>query len=103
MEQDFAESYKWFALAADNGDRDSSDKRDTVAARLDKAALAAARRAAQTFTARAQPDEAITVKAPAGGWDRGEGATGARVQQKSPKAASPRSAAATRDTRPERG
>jgi localization factor PodJL len=103
VEQDFAESYKWFALAADNGDRDSSDKRDTVAARLDKAALAAARRAAQTFTARAQPDEAITVKAPAGGWDRGEGATGARVQQKSPKAASPRSAAATRDTRPERG
>lgn len=103
VEQDFAESYKWFTLAADNGDRDSSDKRDSIAARLDKTALAAARRAAQTFTARAQPDEAINVKAPAGGWDRGEGATGARVQQKPPKAASPRSAAATRDTRPERG
>jgi localization factor PodJL len=67
--QNFAESYKWFALAANQGDDDAAKKRDEVATHLDQQSLAAARLAVQTWTAEPQPDEAITVKTPAGGWD----------------------------------
>ena len=70
VEQNLAESYKWFALAANQGDVDSSRKRDDVAARLDPQSLVAARLAVQTFTAEAQPEDAVRVKAPPGGWDR---------------------------------
>jgi localization factor PodJL len=70
VEQNFAESYKWFALAAQQGDQDAGRKRDDVAARLDSQSLVAAKLAAQTFTAESQPEEATTVKSPAGGWDR---------------------------------
>lgn len=70
VEQNFAESYKWFTLAAAQGDQDAGRKRDDVAARLDAKSLTAAKLAAQTFTPEAQPDEAINVKAPPGGWDR---------------------------------
>lgn len=69
-EQNLSESYKWFALAAAQGDADAARKRDDIAARLDAQALAAARLAVQTFTPEPQPDEAINVKAPPGGWDR---------------------------------
>jgi localization factor PodJL len=69
-EQNLAESYKWFALAAVQGDTDAARKRDDIAARLDEQALAAARLAVQTFTPESQPDEAVNVKAPPGGWDR---------------------------------
>jgi len=65
-----AESYRWFALAAANGDSDAAKKRDEVAARLDPRTLAAAKLAAQTFTAEREPDEATNLKAPPGGWDR---------------------------------
>jgi localization factor PodJL len=70
VEQNLAESYKWFALAANQGDRDSASKRDDVAARLDQASLMAAKLAAQTFVVKQQPDEAVNVKAPPGGWER---------------------------------
>jgi localization factor PodJL len=70
VEQNLAESYKWFALAAQQGDHDAAGKRDDVAKRLDPQSLVAAKLAAQTFTAEAQPDEAVNVKAPPGGWDR---------------------------------
>ena len=70
IEQNLPESYKWFSLAASQGDRDAAKKRDDVGARLDAASLAAARSAAQTFTPRPQPDEAVTVPTPQGGWDR---------------------------------
>ena len=70
MEQNLPESYKWFALAAAQGDHDAAKKRDDVAARLDPQSLAAAKLAVQTWTAEPQPEEATTVKAPAGGWDK---------------------------------
>jgi localization factor PodJL len=70
VEQNLAESYKWFALAANQGDQDAGKKRDDVAARLDQQSLVAAKLAVQTFVADLPPDEAMNVKAPAGGWDR---------------------------------
>ncbi len=66
VEQNLAESYKWFFLAAKEGDRDAARKRDEIASRLDRAALAAARAAAENWTAVPQPADAITVK---GAWD----------------------------------
>jgi localization factor PodJL len=70
LEQNLAESYKWFALATLAGDKESAKKRDDVSARLDAESLMAARLAAQTWTAEPQPEEATSVKAPAGGWDQ---------------------------------
>ena len=71
VEQNLAESYKWFSLAAAQGDADSVRKRDDIAKRLDPQSLAAAKLAIQTFTPEPQPDDAIKVAAPAGGWDPG--------------------------------
>jgi localization factor PodJL len=67
--QNYAESYKWFALAAIQGDQDAAKKSEEVAAHLDQQSLAAARLAVKTWTALAQPDDAINVKTPPGGWD----------------------------------
>lgn len=69
VEQNLAESYKWFTLAAGQGDADAATKRDDVAKRLDPQSLAAAKLAIQTFSAEPQPDDAVNVQAPAGGWD----------------------------------
>ncbi|MEK9285672.1 MULTISPECIES: hypothetical protein [unclassified Bradyrhizobium] len=69
VEQNLAESYKWFSLAAAQGDADAAGKRDDVAKRLDPQSLAAAKLAIQTFSAEPQPDDAVNVAAPAGGWD----------------------------------
>lgn len=69
VEQNLAESYKWFSLAAAQGDADASGKRDDVAKRLDPQSLAAAKLAIQTFNAEPQPDDAVNVPAPNGGWD----------------------------------
>jgi localization factor PodJL len=69
VEQNYAESYKWFTLAANRGDADAGKKRDEIATHLDAQSLQAAQTAVQNWTATAQPDEAINVKAPAGGWD----------------------------------
>jgi localization factor PodJL len=69
VEQNLAESFKWFSLAAAQGDADAGRKRDDIAKRLDPQSLAAAKLAIQTFTAEPQPDDAINVAAPAGGWD----------------------------------
>jgi localization factor PodJL len=69
VEQNLAESFKWFSLAAAQGDVDAGRKRDDVAKRLDVQSLAAARLAIQTFTPEPQPDDAVNVAAPAGGWD----------------------------------
>ncbi len=69
VEQNLAESFKWFSLAAAQGDTDSGRKRDDVAKRLDAQSLAAAKLAIQTFVAEAQPDDAVSAGAPAGGWD----------------------------------
>lgn len=71
VEQNLAESFKWFSLAAAQGDADSGRKRDDIAKRLDAQSLAAATLAIQTFTPEPQPDAAINVATPAGGWDVG--------------------------------
>ena len=70
VDQNLAESYKWFSLAAAHGDADSAHKRDDVAKRLDAQSLAAAKLAIQTFVAEPQPDAAVNVPTPPGGWDR---------------------------------
>jgi localization factor PodJL len=69
VEQNLAESFKWFSLAAAQGDADSGRKRDDIAQRLDAQSLAAAKLAIQTFTPEPQPDDAINVASPVGGWD----------------------------------
>lgn len=69
VEQNLAESFKWFSLAAAKGDADAGHKRDDIAKRLDAQSLAAAKLAIQTFTAEPQPDDAINVATPQGGWD----------------------------------
>jgi len=69
VEQNLAESFKWFSLAAAQGDADAARKRDDIAKRLDPQSLAAAKLAIQTFTPEPQPDDAINVATPAGGWD----------------------------------
>jgi localization factor PodJL len=69
VEQNLAESFKWFSLAAAQGDVDSGRKRDDIAKRLDPQSLAAAKLAIQTFVPEGQPDDAINVAQPKGGWD----------------------------------
>jgi localization factor PodJL len=87
--QNFAESYKWFALAAIAGDPDAVKKSDEVASHLDQQSLAAAKLAVKTWTAQAQPDEAVNVKAPAGGWDVTASAAPAKPKPQQPMAIKP--------------
>jgi localization factor PodJL len=67
--QNYAEAYKWFALAAKQGDVEAANKRDDIAAQLDEETLAAANLVVKNWKPEPQPDEAIKVKAPPGGWD----------------------------------
>jgi localization factor PodJL len=69
VEQNFAESFKWFSHAAAQGDSDAGRKRDDVAKRLDAQSLATAKLAVQNFAPVKQPDDAVNVASPAGGWD----------------------------------
>ncbi|HEX9361448.1 MAG TPA: hypothetical protein VF922_07800 [Bradyrhizobium sp.] len=73
VEQNLAESFKWFSLAAAQGDAESARKRDDIAKRLDAQSLAAAQLAVQTFAPEPQPDDAVNVASPAGGWDGAPG------------------------------
>ncbi|MEJ2625008.1 MAG: hypothetical protein P8Z80_10825 [Pseudolabrys sp.] len=70
VEKNLSESYKWFALAAKHGDKEAAKRRDEVASHLDKNALAAARQAVAAFVPKPQPQQATTVPAPPGGWDK---------------------------------
>jgi localization factor PodJL len=89
VEQNLAESFKWFSLAAAQGDADAARKRDDIAKRLDAQSLAAAQLAIQTFTPEPQPDDAINVANPAGGWDSASApATAAKPAAKPIKRAS---------------
>jgi localization factor PodJL len=81
VEQNLAESFKWFSLAAAQGDADAVHKRDDIAKRLDAQSLAAAKLAIQTFAAETQPDDAVNVATPPGGWDAAP-ATAAKPQSK---------------------
>jgi localization factor PodJL len=87
VEQNLAESFKWFSLAAAQGDADSVRKRDDIAKRLDVQSLAAAKLAIQTFTPEGQPDDAVNVASPAGGWDAAP--TQASSAKPAPAAAKP--------------
>ncbi len=89
VEQNLAESFKWFSLAAAQGDADSVRKRDDIAKRLDAQSLAAAKLAIQTFTPESQPDDAVNVASPAGGWDVAP--TQANSAKPAPAAAKPAS------------
>jgi localization factor PodJL len=84
-----AESYRWFAMAASTGDADAARKRDEVAARLDAKTLAAAKLAVQRFVPEREPEEAVSLKAPPGGWDRAP-AHPARARRHVPSAAATR-------------
>src|SRR6266702_7684657 len=66
---------QWFRKAAAQGDADAAGKRDDVAKRLDPQSLAAAKLAIQTFSTEPQPDDAVNVVTPAGGWDSGSQAS----------------------------
>jgi localization factor PodJL len=88
LEQNLAESYKWFSLAASQGDADAGRKRDDIAKRLDQQSLAAAKLAIQTFTPERQPNDAIAVAAPAGGWDAAPAAATKRPAKPQGKTAS---------------
>jgi localization factor PodJL len=67
--QNYAEAYKWFALAAKQGDVEAANKRDDIAAQLDEEALAAADLVVKSWKPEPQPDDAVKVKTPPGGWD----------------------------------
>ena len=67
--QNYAEAYKWFALAAKAGDVEAANKRDEIAGQLDDETLAAADLVVKSWKPEPQPDDAVKVKAPPGGWD----------------------------------
>jgi localization factor PodJL len=67
--QNYVEAYKWFALAAKFGDLEAASKRDEIAAQLDEVTLAAADLVVKIWKPEPQPDDAVKVKAPPGGWD----------------------------------
>jgi TPR repeat protein len=73
IDQNHKDAYKWFALAALQGDREAARHRDEIGRKLEPGVVAAAQSAVQTFTPQPQPNEAVTVAAPAGGWDRASG------------------------------
>jgi localization factor PodJL len=68
-DKSMTEAYKWFALAAAQGDKESARKRDDVASRLEADELETAENAVKSFVAERQPDDAVSVPAPSGGWD----------------------------------
>jgi localization factor PodJL len=72
IERNLNEAYQWFALAAKAGDADAAKKRDEIASRLDPKTLAVARQNVDSWVADQQPTEAVTVPAPAGGWDQAQ-------------------------------
>jgi localization factor PodJL len=69
VEQNLTEAYKWFALAARDGDMEAATKRDDLGAHLDRQSLNAAMEAIQAWVPEHQPEAAVQVKTPPGGWD----------------------------------
>jgi len=63
------DAYKWFALAGAQGDKEAARKRDDVASQMDAATLAQAQAAVKSFAPIPQPQEAVAVTTPPGGWD----------------------------------
>ncbi|MCL2713260.1 MAG: SEL1-like repeat protein [Alphaproteobacteria bacterium] len=69
VKQDLTEAWMWFALAAVRGDRVALERRDEVAMQLSDEALKAAEEATRSYVVEPQPDNAVRVPAPPGGWD----------------------------------
>jgi localization factor PodJL len=88
-EKNMTESYKWFSLAAAQGDKESAKKRDDVASRMEAYELAAAEAEVKGFVAEKQPDDAIAVPEPAGGWDNVTSATPPPPQRPKARTAAP--------------
>jgi localization factor PodJL len=86
VEQNLAEAYRWFALAAREGDREAAKKRDDVGARLDERSRATAQAAVQSWTPEPQPEAATQVKTPPGGWDTAAAAATPAPKRKPPAA-----------------
>jgi localization factor PodJL len=63
------DAYKWFALAGAQGDKEAARKRDDVASQMDAATLGQAQAAVKSFAPIPQPQEAVAVTTPPGGWD----------------------------------
>ncbi len=80
VDQNLSQSYLWFSAAAAQGDDDAAKKRDEVAAKLDSAALEAAKALVGQFQPKAVDPTANEVSAPPGGWD----ALGQKADSKSP-------------------
>ena len=83
IDQSHQEAYKWFALAALQGDREAARHRDDIGSKLEPGLLGKARTAVQQFTPKTQPNEAVVVATPPGGWDRATGETGAGRKSRS--------------------
>jgi localization factor PodJL len=82
VEQNLTEAYRWFSLAARTGDTESAKKRDELGARLDQQALSAALQAVQSWSAKKQPDSAVDVKTPPGGWEQAAATPVAPIHRK---------------------
>jgi localization factor PodJL len=82
VQQNLTEAYRWFSLAARNGDSDSEKRRDEIGARLDAQSISAALQAIQAWSAQKQPEAAIEVKAPLGGWGEAAATPVAPAQRK---------------------
>jgi len=82
VEENLVQSYKWFSLAAAQGDRDAAERRDDIATRMDPKSLAEAKLAIQNFAIEPMPDDAVSVTtAPAGGWDKAQASTAKRASE----------------------
>jgi localization factor PodJL len=92
MEPNLPEAYKWFTLAARDGDRESAAKRDEVGGRLDAQSLAAAKLAVQSWTPLEQPETATQAAVPPGGWDNAAAPSPGAARPRSPSPKSDRSA-----------
>ena len=68
VQQNLAESYLWFSLAAAQGDEDAAKKRDEVGGRLAPADLAAAKARVEGWRAQTPTQAANEVALPAAGW-----------------------------------
>jgi localization factor PodJL len=90
VEQNLAEAYKWFALAAQDGDTDSARKRDELEARLGRTSLSAAVQAVQDWSRQQQPEAAVDVKTPPGGWDQAVSSISVPVKHKPPVVITPK-------------
>jgi localization factor PodJL len=88
VDQNYTEAYKWFALGANQGDSDAAKNRDEIATHLDAQSLAAAQAEVQKWTAQPQPNDAINVKTPPGGWDPAPQAKAKPAKPGAPKAQS---------------